>query len=399
MTTRAALTRRGIGAAALGLGTAALAPRARAAEAEPLRIGALSALTGPASGPGVGYMRGITDAIARINSAGGVRGRQIELIVRDTQGDPTKAVNGGLDLVSRQKVHAIWGPTNSGECLAATPVLARSRTPQIHPCFVDALIDPQKYPNAFRIGPTNSENDTIVTGYGIDVLKARDVAIVGDNNGYGVSAVAGSVAAFQARGANVVYSGQIDLTQPDMTPDMLRMRNAGAQVVVAWMVAAGPIARLLNARAAIGWNVPVIGHPVLGSGEVGHLVDQPRNWAEVYMAGFRNCSFGPDGALPAHVQAWLDGAHGKLEIDDTLLWFVLAGADAVNLIAAAVTHAGGSAPDDIIGYWNTQQHYEGLIANLSFAPDQHNGLPLDQLVMSEAMSLRHGAYRFAPGYG
>ena len=59
-----------------------------------------------------------------------------------------------------------------------------------------------------------------------------------------------------------------------MTPDMLRMKNAGAQVIVVWSVSTGMDARLINARGAMGWDVPFVGHPALGSGDVGSCLSQ-----------------------------------------------------------------------------------------------------------------------------
>ena len=69
-----------------------------------------------------------------INAAGGINGRQVELITRDTQSDPTKAVNGAAELTRGEKVTAVFGPVNSGESLAVVPLLARSKVPQVHPC-------------------------------------------------------------------------------------------------------------------------------------------------------------------------------------------------------------------------------------------------------------------------
>ena len=121
--TRRGLTFGGAGlATASGLGLAAPA----LAQSEPIRIGWLAALTGPSSAPAIGFDRGVKHAVETLNAAGGVRGRQFELVVRDTQGDPTKAVNAAQEMISRARVHAIWGPTNSGESLATTPIMARA---------------------------------------------------------------------------------------------------------------------------------------------------------------------------------------------------------------------------------------------------------------------------------
>ena len=65
------------------------APRVAVAQAgsDPIRIGWLGSLTGPASAPAVGFDRGVQFAAKTINAAGGVKGRMIEIVTRDTQGD------------------------------------------------------------------------------------------------------------------------------------------------------------------------------------------------------------------------------------------------------------------------------------------------------------------------
>ena len=130
--------------------------RARAASEEAIRVGWLAALTGPSSAPALGFDRGVRFAVDTINAAGGVKGRKIEIDLRDTQGDPTKAVNATQEMINAAKVHAIWGPTNSGEALATFAIMARAGVPNMHPCVVDSLIDVKKYPNAFRIDPSSS---------------------------------------------------------------------------------------------------------------------------------------------------------------------------------------------------------------------------------------------------
>jgi branched-chain amino acid transport system substrate-binding protein len=393
------ITRRGLGLAAAGtvLGSTSLA-RPALAQSEPIRIGWLAALTGPSSAPAIGFDRGVHYAVDAINAAGGIKGRKIELVVRDTQGDPTKAVNAVQDMISRARVHAVWGPTNSGESLATTPIMARAKMPNVHPCFVDTLIDPVKYPNAFRMAPSNTQIDDAVSDYCVKNLGLKSVAVVGDTTGYGTTTVASSTAAFIKRGANVAYKGTIDPTQPDVTPDMLRMRNAGAQAIVVWSVSPGLCARLMDARATMGWDVPLVGHPTMGSGEVGKLIAKPANWEKVYILGFKNCSFGADGKLPAHVQSFVDSVKGKIELNDTILWWVLDGVDAINMIANAVRESGGTDPAGMIGYWDTLTKYPGLYATYTFSKTMHDGLPASDLVMSEANSQRLGAYKLAPGY-
>jgi branched-chain amino acid transport system substrate-binding protein len=369
------------------------------AQMEPIKIGWLASMTGPSSAPAVGFNRGVMFAAESINAAGGVKGRKIEIVARDTQGDPTKAVNATQEMISQAKVHAIWGPTNSGESLAVTPIMARAKIPNLHPCVVDSLIDTTKFPNAFRLAPSNGQWDDAVRGYCLNVLKAKKIAVIGDTTGYGVTAVAASVAAFKKDGAEVVYQANIDATQTDMTPDMLRAKNAGAEVIVVWSVSTGMEARMFNTRAAMNWDVSFVGHPSMASGELAGLVEKPANWEKVYAVGYKSCSYDSAGKLPARSQELVNRlTKAKVALNDTLLWWVAGGIDAIELIAKGVQESGSTTGEGLIKYWNTLSRYPGFFGDYTFTPTQHNGYPTEEIVMSAASSAKNGTFALAPGY-
>jgi branched-chain amino acid transport system substrate-binding protein len=374
-------------------------PMPAIAQSEPVKVGCLAAMTGPSSAPTIGFNRGVMFAVDAINAAGGVKGRKLELFMRDTQGDPTKAVNATQELISQAKVHAIWGPLNSGEALATTPIMARAKMPDIHPCVVETLIDTTKFPNAFRMAPSNSQWDDAVRDYCLNILKVKKIAVIGDTTGYGVTAVGASVAAFKKDGADVVYQANVDATQPDMTPDMLRAKNAGAEVIVVWSVSTGMEARMFNVRAALNWDVPFVGHPSLASGELAGLVEKPANWKKVYAIGYKSCSYDAAGKLPPKSEDLVARlAKANVALNDTLLWWIAGGIDAIELIAKGVEQSGSTDSAGIIAYWNTLNKYPGYFGNYTFSPTQHNGYPTEEIVMSEASTAKNGTFALAPGY-
>jgi branched-chain amino acid transport system substrate-binding protein len=386
------------GAGALGA-TSFSFPMPALAQTDPIKIGCLAAMTGPSSAPTIGFNRGVEFAVKAINAAGGIKGRKVEIVMRDTQGDPTKAVNATQEMISQVKVHGIWGPFNSGEALATTPIMARAKMPDIHPCVVETLIDPAKYPNAFRMAPSNSQWDDAVRNYCLNVLKVKKVAVIGDTTGYGVTAVGASVAAFKKDGAEVAYQANIDATQPDMTPDMLRARNAGAEVIVVWSVATGMEARMFNTRAAMNWDVPFAGHPSLASGDIGGLVEKPENWKKVYAIGYKSCSYDASGKLPPKSEELVDRlTKAGIGLNDTLLWWIAGGIDAIELFAKAIETGGSTDSAAIIAHLNSLNKYPGYFGNYSFSPTQHNGYPTDEIVMSEASTAKNGTFALAPGY-
>src|ERR1700751_2197149 len=321
------------GAAVLGttIATPAIAVK------DPMPVGYLPALTGPSSSTGIGINRGIQLAVQEINAAGGIDGRPLELITRDTQSDPTKAVNGAAELTRGQKVSCVFGPVNSGESLAVVPLLARTNTPQIHPCWVDTLTDPQKYPMCFRNAPTNQQIGGAANRYVTEVLKKKKVAVISDTTGYGTASVNAYVPMLKEKGAEVVYQGNIDAANPDLKPELLRMQSAGAEAIMPWSVNAGFLSRIINTRGNMGWDVPIVGQTTLGSGQTKALLEQPEYWAKVYPNNFRNVCYGAGGKLPERTTAFVDRLRSaKIDMGDTLLWWIALGYDSPRMIAEAM---------------------------------------------------------------
>ena len=393
ITRRQVLSGSAVGAVSLASGLAAPA----IAQNEPIRIGYLPALTGPSSSTGIGINRGTLLAVDEINAAGGINGRKIELIVRDTQSDPTKAVNAVAELTQRQKVAIIFGPLNSGEALAATPLIARDKVPMLHPCWVDELIDVKKYPMSFRIAPTNTQVGAGANYYVVDVLKLKKVAVISDTTGYGTASVNTYVPMLKAKGAEVVYTNHVDAANPDLKPELLRMQSAGAQAIMPWSVNAGFLSRILNTRGAMGWDVPVVGQTTLGSGQTKALLEKPENWNKVYSNNFRQVCFA-EGKLPPRAQEFVDRLKkAKIEMGDTLLWWIALGWDGAKMMGETLKATGPKA-DDIVAHWNKTKGWPGVYGTVTWTPEQHNGFPDSEVVMCEVNSLKDGAFNLAPGY-
>jgi branched-chain amino acid transport system substrate-binding protein len=365
---------------------------------DPILIGYLPPLTGPSSSTGIGINRGVQMAVQELNTGGGIDGRQVELISRDTQSDPTKAVNGAAELTRGAKVQVVFGPVNSGEALAVVPLLARNNVPQLHPCWVDSLADAKKYPLCFRNGPTNQQIGGAANRYVVEVLKRKKVAVISDTTGYGTASVNAYVPMLKGMGADVVYQGNVDAANPDLKPEMLRMQSAGAEAIMPWSVNAGFLSRIINTRGQLNWDVPIVGQTTLGSGQTRALLDKPEYWAKVYPNNFRPVCYGANGSLPDRTKAFVDRLRSaKVDMNDTLLWWIALGYDTPMLIAEAVKNA-GTEPDKIVAYWNKLKEFPGVYGDISFTPDEHNGYPDKQIVMVEANSLKEGAFNLAPGY-
>ena len=367
------------------------------AQSEPIRIGYLPALTGPSSSTGIGINRGVQLGVEEINNSGGIKGRKIELVTRDTQSDPTKAVNAVAELTQRQKVSTIFGPVNSGEALAATPLIARDKVPMLHPCWVDELIDVKKYPMAYRIAPTNTQIGKGANNYVVNVLKLKKVAVISDTTGYGTASANTYVPMLKAIGADVVYINNVDAANPDLKPELLRMQSAGAQVVMPWSVNAGFLSRICNTRGAMNWDVPIVGQTTLGSGQTKALLEKPEYWNKVYSNNFRQVCYINGKLLPKAEEFVERLKKAKVEFSDTLLWWVAVGWDSA-LVMGETFKAVGTKNDDIVAYMNKIKDRVGIYGTVTWTPEQHNGFPDNEVVMCEVNSLKDGAFNVAPGY-
>lgn len=112
-------------------------------------------------------------AVDEINKAGSILGRKVELLTRDTAGDPTKAVNLAQQLAFSDKVQFVIGPVNSGEALATVPALSRAGIPNIIIGSLDDLTNPAKYPLAFRTINTNTQRIATANAYAVNVLSVH----------------------------------------------------------------------------------------------------------------------------------------------------------------------------------------------------------------------------------
>jgi branched-chain amino acid transport system substrate-binding protein len=200
-------------------------------------------------------------------------------------------------------------------------------------------------------------------------------------------------------GAEVVYQGHVDASNPDVKPEMLRMQGAGAEAVMPWSVNAGFLSRLINTRGQMAWDLPIVGQTTLGSGQTKALLDKPEYWAKVYPNNFRPCCYDATGKLPERTKAFVDRLRSaKVDMSDTLLWWIALGYDSPMLIADAIKNA-GTEPEKIVAYLNGLKGFPGVYGDIAFTPEQHNGYPDRQIVMVEANSLKDGAFNLAPGYG
>jgi len=229
--------------------------------ADPIKIGVSGPYTGGSSSMGVSMRDGVRLAAKEINAAGGVLGRQIELVERDDEAKNERGVQIAQELINREKVVATVGYINTGVALASQRFYQQAKIPVMNNVATGSLIthqfdnQPENY--VFR----NSANDSIQAPMIVDEAVRRGfkkVAIMADSTNYGQLGQKDLVAALAKKGMTPVVNEKFNIGDVDMTAQLLKAKAAGADAVLTYGI--GPeLAQLANGMTKIGWKVPMVG--------------------------------------------------------------------------------------------------------------------------------------------
>jgi branched-chain amino acid transport system substrate-binding protein len=232
-----------------------------AQQKEPLRIGAMVALSGPAAvfgGPAEKALRVLVDNLG----SQGIGGHPVQLTVYDTEGNTTKAVQLFRRLVENDNVHVVMGPSTSGESLAVVPLTNQMEVPNITFGGAEPITKPTT-PYVFATSPTDRMVvENLLTEF--RDKKLTKVALIYSVDAFGQSG--GSIAKELASqyGVNIVAEETFGPQDVNMAPQLLRIRNAQAQAMLIWSANPGPSIVMRNA-AELGVTIPLYASYASGS--------------------------------------------------------------------------------------------------------------------------------------
>jgi len=219
-----------------------------------IKIGALFSVTGPPSFLGEPERNSAKMVVDEINAKGGVKGKKLELVVYDTQGDATKAVQAANRLIKEDKVVAIIGPSTTGESMAVIPVVEKEGIPLISCAAGSKITDPLKK-WVFK----TAQNDGLAVAKIYEYLsrkKLTKVAILTVSDGFGSSGREQLKAHAEKFGIQVVVDETYGPKDTDMTSQLTKIRGSQAQAVICWGTNPGPAVIAKNVRQ-LGIKLPL----------------------------------------------------------------------------------------------------------------------------------------------
>jgi branched-chain amino acid transport system substrate-binding protein len=352
--------------------------------AEPIKLGVSGPFTAGSAPMGVSMRDGVRLAVAEINAKGGVLGRQIQLVERDDEAKNERGVQVAQELINKEHVVATVGYINTGVALASQRFYQQAKIPVMNNVATGSVVtkqfanEPQNF--IFR----NSANDTIQSAMIVEEATRRNfkkVAILADSTNYGQLGRQDLEKALEKKGIKPVAEEKYNIGDVDMTAQLLKAKQAGAEVVLTYGI--GPeLAQIANGMEKIGWHVPIIGSWTLAmanfidnAGKNGEGTRMPQTFIQeastakrkAFIDAYVKAYNPPGGRMPSAVSA-------------------AQGYDSVYLLAAAIKQAGSTDGTKIAqALENLKEPIEGVVTtyNKPYSHEDHEAINFDNTQFGE----------------
>lgn len=243
----------------LGGAAVATAFTGKASAADPVKIGLSAAFSGPNAAAGQAMQRGADLALAEINAKGGVLGRQLTLVIRDNEHKLDRGVAQTRELIEREGCSAILGSQGSFIGLAVIDTIHELKVPWFALAVGGVgIIENKREPNyMFRVATNDRDVAKFLVSYGLKKAGAKKFAILNEDTGWGVPAIADLQAALKSHNLEPASVDKLKVGDSDFTPQMLRAKNAGADTILTFANTI-EVANALKAGNKMGYKPKVI---------------------------------------------------------------------------------------------------------------------------------------------
>ena len=205
---------------------------------EEYKVGAVFAITGPASWLGEPERNTALMIEDEINKAGGINGHPLKLIIEDTVGDATKTVNAVKKLINSDKVCAIIGPSRSGCTLAVVPIMQEAKVPLVSCAAAESIVLAKDGTQNKWIFKTPQKDSHAAEKIFEDMKNKgiNQIAILSGTTGFGAQGRKQLIKLAPAWGMEIVADETYSPKDSDMTVQLTKMKGKKPQAIVNWSI-------------------------------------------------------------------------------------------------------------------------------------------------------------------
>jgi len=222
--------------------------------ADTIKIGAILAVTGPASNLGAPEARTLEMLVDDMNAKGGISGKKIQLIMKDSASSPEKAVSFAKQLIEEEKVFAIIGPSTSGETMAIKNIAEEGKTILLSCAAAEVIVNPVAA-HVFKVAPKDSFAVDMIFEQ-MKKMKISKIGVLSSNTGFGKAGKEQVEKRAPGHGIQIVASEVYDKAATDLTAEVTKMKSANVQAILNWSIEPAQAIVIKNARQ-IGFKGPI----------------------------------------------------------------------------------------------------------------------------------------------
>jgi len=352
--------------------------------ADAIKIGAILAVTGPASNLGAPEARTLEMLVHDINAKGGINGKTVELLVKDTGGSPEKAISFAKQLIEEEKVFAIIGPSTSGETMAIKNIAEEGKTILLSCAAAEVIVNPlARY--VFKVAPKDSFAVTRI----FEQMKKMNISTIGvlsSNTGFGKAGKEQLEKLAPAQGIRILISEVYDKNATDLTAEVTKIRAQGVQAVVNWSIEPAQSIVIKNIRQA-GMTVPVFqSHGfaniqyVKAAGKAADGVIFPAS--RIVVADVLPSKHPQKQVVMAYKKAYEEKYREDVSTFGGHTY------DAMTILARAIRE-GGTDREKVRSSIENMKNVIGTAGVFNFSPTDHNGLDIDAFAM---LTVKNGKF-------
>jgi branched-chain amino acid transport system substrate-binding protein len=368
---------------------AAALPQPGAQAADPIKIGAVLAVTGPVAYIGDPEAKTLEMLVEQINAKGGLLGRPVKLITYDDGGDAAAARGHAVRLVESDKVDAIIGASTSGSSMAMAPLAERGEIPMISLAGAEAIVVPVKK-WVFKTAQT----DRMMVLRVFEDMKARGIrkiALIAGADGFGKSGHDITVEIAAANGMTILLDETFFPKDVDMGAQLAKVR-ANPEVQAVFVIGAGPAPAILTKNyRQMGMTLPLYQSHGVASASFLEMAGPAAEGVRLPASAMLVAEDLPayDGQRPAslnYIKAYQD-KYGKVPPP-----FGGYAYDAFNLLADAIRRANSTDRPKVRDALESTSNLPGTGGTFNMSAQDHLGLDQTAFRIAEA---RGGAWRLA----
>jgi len=344
-------------------------------DAETYKIGAVFAVTGGASFLGAPEKKTAEMIVERVNKNGGINGKNVELIVMDSEGDSTKASLHVKKLMTKDKVLAVIGPSTSGNSIAVIPLAEKYETTLISCALSYKIVHNDKtgkpYKWVFKVAQSDSQAvDMIFTHLTSKGIKK--IALMTVTTGYGASGRSEMIRLAPNYGIEIVAEEKYGPKDTDMTVQLTKIKSFAPQAIINWSVGPTQVTVVRNWKDLGMDNIKLVQSAGFGSLKNVKLAAGTAEGVLLPLGAVNIAELLPaDHPQKAVTMEYLQEYQGKY--NETVSTFGGHAWDSLNLILNAIEKVGADRAkirDEI----ENAKGFVGQHGVFNMAADDHNGL-------------------------